>query len=114
MEVMKPYFEQNRKRALEDYGNKSATTLTSSKVDDIIPAAYYGRISHLFIQKDARIWGTFREDTSELKLNQDQSGDAENLADKTVSKTIQTGGEVFILEKEEMPHPGPMAAIFRY
>jgi len=29
-------------------------------------------------------------------------------------KKMMTGGEVFLLEKEEMPTASPMAAVFRY
>jgi hypothetical protein len=114
MKIMQPFFDQPLKKALEDYGNKSATSLSSENIAEIIPAAYYGRISHLFVQKDAHIWGTFREDTSELKLTDEQKNDSENLADRTVAKTIETGGAVFIMDIEQIPGSNAMAAIFRY
>lgn len=114
MQVMQPYFEQGLQKALTDFGNKSATPLTSTNIKDIIPAAYYGRISHLFIQRDAHIWGTFNQEENELHINDEMTGNSENLADKTVAKTVQTGGEVYVLEKEQMPKSGEMAAIFRY
>jgi hypothetical protein len=114
MEVMKPYFEQGLRKALIDYGNKSATALTSANPEEIIPAAFYGRVSHLFIQKDASLWGTFNEESNELNLSKDKNIDLENLADKTVARTIQTGGEVYLLDTADMPQPGLMAAIFRY
>jgi hypothetical protein len=114
MELMRPYFAQDLKNALEEYGNKSATQLTSTNKSDIIPAAYYGRISHLFIEKDAHLWGTFDEAENKLKLFDEEKEKAENLADKTVAKTIQTGGTVYLLDKSEIPGTGSMAAIFRY
>lgn len=114
MSVMQPYFDQNQKNALEEFGNKSATALTSLENKEVIPAAYYGRISHLFVEKNSHIWGTFDELSSELKITNSRDGDAENLADKAVAKTIETGGSVFILDKEQMPGTGQMAAIFRY
>jgi hypothetical protein len=114
MAVMKPHFEENVKIALEEYGNKSATPLTSTKITDIIPGAYYSRISHLFAQKDVKIWGTFREDTNELKIMEEEMDHAENLADRAAAKTIQTGGDVFFLEKEKMPNQAKLAAVFRY
>ncbi|HUQ66997.1 MAG TPA: hypothetical protein VM101_12630 [Flavitalea sp.] len=114
MKIMQPYFDQPLRNALQEYGNKSATNLTSSNNNEIIPAAFYGRISQLFVQKDAHIWGTFREDTSELKLTGGQKENAENLADRAVAKTIETGGSVFILDKAQMPGTNVLAAIFRY
>jgi hypothetical protein len=114
MKVMEPYFNEGMQKALNDFGNKSATALTSNDPKEVIPAAFYGRISHLFIQKDAYLWGTFREDTNELNIATGPGGEAENLADRAVAKTIQTGGEVYIMEKDQMPQKAAMAAIFRY
>ena len=114
MEVMKPYFDQPQKNALAEFGNKSATDLTSTKNSEIIAAAYYGRISHLFVQKDARVWGTFNEENGELRFTDSEKEKAENLADRAVAKTIETGGSVFILDKHDMPGTGVLAAVFRY
>ena len=113
-QLMQPYFDKGMKRALEEFGNKSATTLTSTDPKEIIPAAHYGRISHLFIEQNATLWGKFDEASSELKVSDEANPGSDNLADRAVAKTIQTGGEVYILNREEMPQPGMMAAIFRY
>jgi hypothetical protein len=114
MEVMKPFFDQPLKNALEEFGNKSATNLTSTRSQDIIPAAFYGRISHLFVQKDAHVWGTFNEENGELRLTDTEKENAENLADRAVAKTIENGGSVFMLDSRQMPGTGVLAAVFRY
>lgn len=111
---MEPYFAQRLNKALEVYGNKSATTLTTSSVEEIVPAAYYSRVSHLFVQKGAHRWGNFDEAANELKLHDDQQAESEDLIDNAVIKTILTGGEVYLLEKEQMPADTPVAAILRY
>ncbi len=60
---------------MNNYGNQSATELTSSLITQVIPASYYGRISHLFVQKNIHIYGTFDEMNSELKItDQDAEG----------------------------------------
>ena len=114
MEIMRPYFGRSLQRALEEYGNKSATDLTSVNSYKIIPAAFYGKISRLFVQKDVQIWGAFNEETNELKVFSTMKDGAENLADRAAAKTIQNGGEVFVMDKDTMPEPGELAAIFRY
>jgi hypothetical protein len=101
-------------KALEIYGNRSATELTSSVVDDVIPAAYYGRVSHLFVAKGEHIWGTFDEMGNELKLHETQTEDSEDLLDNAVVKALSTGAEVFLLDKEKMPVESPVAALMRY
>lgn len=114
MEKMAPYFEQRSIKALELYGNQSATELTSSIPADVIPAAYYSRISHLFVQKSVQIWGAFDEMNNKLKLHETQEQASEDLVDNAVVNTLSNGGEIFLLEKEKMPADSAIAAIFRY
>jgi len=113
-EIMLPYFKQPLTKALTIYANQSATELTSSIPADVIPAAYYGRISHIFVQKGDHIWGTFDENTSEIAIHSEKEQQSEDLLDQALIKTLMTGGEVFLLEKDEMPADTPVAAVFRY
>lgn len=113
-EIMMPYFEERKNKALNDYGNKSATALTSSIISDIIPAAYYGQIAQLFVQEHAHVWGTFDELGNQFQLHEEMKEDSDCLVDQVIIKTIQTGGEVFIVPKEQMPQDSVMAAIMRY
>jgi hypothetical protein len=116
MKVMKPYFDQPLKYALEDYGNKLATALTSSMIGTIIPATYYGKVSHLFVKKGLHAWGNFNERENKLELMdvEIENEMTEDLIDKAVIKTIQNGGEVFFLDADQMPNQSEIAAIFRY
>lgn len=111
---MEPYFQERVTRALNIYGNQSATELTSSIPDDIIPAAHYGRISQLFVLKGEHIWGTFDDMNNQLTIHQNQEDGDECLVDRSVIKTILNGGEVFILPAEKMPGGSKLAALMRY
>jgi hypothetical protein len=111
---MQPYFEARAAKALNAYGNQSATELTSSIPDDVIPAAHYGRVAQLFVLKGEHIWGKFDEMNNVLTIHGAQEDGDECLVDKTVIKTLLTGGEVFILPEEKMPAPGKLAALMRY
>lgn len=114
MELMKPYFEQRVNKALQTYMNNSATGRTSSIAADVIPAAYYAQVSHLFVAKGEHIWGTFDEMTNELVFHDTPDEDGEDLIDNAVVKTLANGGEVFLLEKERMPADCQAAALMRY
>ena len=113
-ELMQPYFAQRLNRALENYGNQSATELTSSIIDDVVPATYYGRVSHLFVQRGEHIWGRFDEMENKLEMQTEETEGAEDLIDNAVVRTLMTGGDIFLLDKEQMPADSPIAAIFRY
>jgi hypothetical protein len=113
-EKMQPYFEQRRLQALERYGNNSATGLTSSIPADVIPACYYSRVDVLFVQKGARLWGSFNEQDNELSLHDTEQEGDECLLNAAAVKAIETGAEVFKLDKEQMPADSPVAALMRY
>jgi hypothetical protein len=112
---MESYFDQRHAKALEAYGNQSATELTSSIPADVIPAAHYKRVWHLFVQEDApHIWGRFDEMSNKLTIHEKQEEGDEDLIDKTIVKTILNAGEVHRLPKDRMPADSPMAALMRY
>jgi hypothetical protein len=113
-EKMEPYFQERVNKALNVYGNQSATELTSSIPDEIIPAAHYGRISQLFVLQNDHIWGKFDEMNNQLTLHATQQDDDECMVDKSVIRTLLNGGEVFILSAGKMPAGARLAAVMRY
>ncbi|MES2645619.1 MAG: hypothetical protein V4717_02000 [Bacteroidota bacterium] len=113
-ELLAAYFLQKTSKALELYGNKSGTALTTDNFEDIIPASFYGRISHLFVCQGEHLWGSFDEMGNELNIHAAPETGSEDLIDHAVVKTLATGGEVFLLQKEAMPAAGSLAAILRY
>jgi hypothetical protein len=114
MKIMEPYFQEPLRKALAGYGNQSATPLTSSAPTEIIPAAYYSRVAYLFVEKDTDIWGRFDVQKNSLKIHEQQMDGDENLVDKAIIRTILNGGEVHMVEKNDMPADSQMAAIMRY
>lgn len=111
---MEPYFQERHTKALEAYWNQSATALTSSIPADVIPAAHYKQVWHLFVQEGEHIWGTFDEMNNKLTMHDTQQEGDECLIDKAVIKTILNGGEVHVLPKERMPGQSQLAALMRY
>jgi hypothetical protein len=112
--LMQPFFDQKVNKALELYGNQSATSLTSFDGRAIIPAAHYARVSHLFVARNEHIWGVFDEAANKITLSGDEAPGMEDLVDKAVVKAMASGAEVYFLEKEQMPGNAKMAAIMRY
>jgi len=113
-EKMKPYFDKDRRDALEQYGNNSGNGLTSTIPDDIIPACYYSRVDMLFIRKDAQLWGNFNEQDNKLVLHSSEQPGDECMINAAAAKAVETGAAVFMLNREQMPAGSPMAARMRY
>lgn len=111
---MEPYFKVRLNKAIESYGTQSATSLTSSLAENVIPAAHYGRVANLFIRNGANIWGRFDEISNVLTIHDQKQPEDECLLDRAAIRTLLTGGEVFLLDKEQMPANSPIAALMRY
>jgi hypothetical protein len=113
-EIAAPVFEENTKKALKFYYENSTKELTSSILEDVIPASYYSQISDLFVVKDEHIWGTFDEASNALEIHEEpQPGDT-CLINRAVVKTIQNGGSVHVMERDKMPADSKLAAFMRF
>jgi hypothetical protein len=113
-QVMEDYFNQPLDQALTIFANQSATPLTSTEPAEVIPAAFYGRISHLFVARGEHLWGRFNEADGQISVDQESDNQSQDLLDEAVVKTIQASGEVFVLPVEQMPADSSLAAVFRY
>ncbi len=114
VEIVTPYFQEQDRKALHTFYDQSATGLTSSSPDEIIPASHYGRISDLFVMKDAHIWGKFDENDNLLEIHDERNEKDDCLINKAVVKTIANGGAVHVLEPEKMPNGSKITAFMRY
>jgi hypothetical protein len=113
-EKMQPFFEKHHKVALETYFNKLATSLTSSMPESVIPATYYGKVSDLFVDENAHLWGTFDAQNNQLKLHGTKEDGDDCMIDKAVIETILHGGQVHMLPADQMPKGSTIAALMRY
>ncbi|MFP4020796.1 MAG: hypothetical protein ACLFUK_04245 [Halanaerobium sp.] len=85
---------------------------TSAELEDIIEAAHYSKIDTLLLNKKAEKSGVYVEDDNEVKkMDNNKDYDLYNFA---AVQTIKNGGDVYSLEKEEMPEDEDILAIYRY
>jgi hypothetical protein len=113
-DIAAPYFKENTRKALKTYYDNSATELTTSIPEDVIPASFYSQVSDLFLVKDSHIWGTFDEATNELVLHEEQQEGDTCLLNKAAIKTLKNGGAVHVLEHDKMPADSKVAAFMRF
>lgn len=114
LEKLKPHFSARTTKALEQFGNNSAGPLAITDAREIIAAAHYGRVAHLFIANNFNVWGKFDEMENQFTIHDTKHPGDDALADKAVTRTLLNGGEVHILEQEAMPNQAMMAALMRY
>lgn len=95
---------------LSEYDKKVGTGHASHHVQEIVAAAYEGRVSHLFFQESARYLGTYDPARQRVKHIDDGS----DLIEAAAFETLRQGGEVKLSPASAMPNGVPVCAFFRY
>lgn len=110
LELAKQFFMQPARKAAELWESIGGTQRVSSRLPDIVKAAFEARIAHLLCADGAQAMGVFDRSTLEMKVQ----GREDDLVNATALRTIAFGGDVFVLSRDEMPGEGEMNAIFRF
>ncbi len=115
-EKVESYFQQEREKVVNQYQEAAGSEKSSESIQEIVPAAAYGRVDTLIISKENGhpIWGKFDRDTGEVEMCQQSEFKCSDLIDFAVAETLQNGGSVLTVNPEEMPTETDIAAIFRY
>jgi hypothetical protein len=112
-EKMEPWFTGERRKVFQnkaDHGGAPVTTF----LQDVIRAAYEGRIAQLFVAKGRLLWGHYTAKPEAPVLHAEEEPGDDCLTNQAVVQTILHGGEAFMVDREKMPAEGEMAAVLRY
>jgi hypothetical protein len=81
-------------------------------VEEIVSAAAQGRVETLFVPRRSQAWGRFDPETFEVTTGDGEG--AVDLYDVAAVSTWSTGGDVFVVESDDIPGEGEIAALLRY
>lgn len=113
--VIKEYFQENEEQAKEQYYMLSNKKRTSSRIEEIVPAAIDGNIDTLFVQAGKNVWGLFLENYKTVIVNHEKHNENRCLIDLAAKASFLQGGKVFIMKEDELPEKETVAnAILRY
>lgn len=114
--IVEAFFGTETEKAVKQYQELAGTDTASDKVDEVVAAAFNGRVEKLIVSVEAQVWGAFDHKTGLVTHSSEGQDKHNNLAliDFAAMKTLQNGGAVFTLSQTEMPTTSPVAAVFRY
>lgn len=112
--IVEPVFEKEKKDSIDQYYIGESRGLSSKNIIEIVPAAYYGRVESIFVSHDAQQWGWFDPESGDVLLEDSQTPQNEDLYDFAASQTFQNRGLVFMVNPDEVPGGGKVAATLRY
>lgn len=114
--IVESYFRQEMEKVVEQYQQLAVTAKASDKIEEVVAAAFYGRVDKLLLAVDTQVWGTFNPDTGQVVHYQAEQSPKDDLAllDFAAMQTLQKDGHVYALSQAEMPTASPIAAVLRY
>ncbi len=114
--IVEPYFRQGMEQAVEQYHQLAVTAKATDNIEEIVAAAFYGRVDKLLLAVNTQMWGIFNPDTGKVIHYQTEQSQEDDLAllDFAAMQTLQKDGSVYMLSQEEMPTNSSVAAVLRY
>lgn len=113
-EIVRPVFAEPQQMAVAKYHSLAGTGLTENRLEEIVQSAHHGRIQTLFVAAGQQYWGHFDSENNQLHRHNKANSNSEDLLDLAALKTIETGGDVFIVQQAKLPGGQMAAAIYRY
>jgi len=112
--VVGPYFEKDRSRAADRFAEMIGTGLASTNIQEIVPAAYDGRVETAFVALGASEWGSYDRSTDSVEVDAERRPGDEPLLEIAAVQTVLHDGTVYAVDRSEVPTGSEAAAIFRY
>ena len=114
-EKVGPIFDAERKEKMGLFKQYDGTGRTSSEIEQILPAALEGKIDTLFMNNKDEVWGVYDLEKRHVRVDEELLPSSVSLLNKAAIKTFLNGGQVYLLEKDEMPNPfSEVNALYRY
>lgn len=114
LELAAHYRPDAVRQQLAQFEKHAGTGHASSHAQEIVKAAFEGRVAHLFLQESAEYKGTFDETRGRLTHHENGIVPLRDLLNDAIVQTLKHGGDATLLRASEMPHGVPVCAILRY
>jgi hypothetical protein len=114
--MVAPHFQEERQKAVEVYLHLKGTNSERASDDlaEIVRAAHFERVDHLFVPVDVERWGRWDPESGEVKIHADHQPGDEDLLDRAAVDTLSNNGVVYAVEPDEIPGGSLVAAILRF
>lgn len=115
-EIVQPHYERAEAEQREQYlalagrGDERA----SHDLKTVVRAAHDGRIATLFVAFEEQQPGVYRSHSHNVHVHPEEQPGDQDLLDLAAAQTIVNGGQVYVVERGDVPGGKAFAAIFRY
>ncbi|MGD2026657.1 MAG: hypothetical protein PVI99_02480, partial [Anaerolineales bacterium] len=108
--------ESPQSQAISEFLNLMGDERSNTDMETIPLAAANGQVDKLLVDKNHQLWGIVDFDQQEVAIKkQSQQYEDTELVDFSIKHTLMNGGEVFVLDAQDIPvEDTPAAAVLRY
>ena len=90
------------------------SSLASNDLNDIVLAAYSGRVDTLFVALGVHKWGWFDPESLQIEILDEPAAGNEDLLDIAAARTYLNRGSVYAMKPWQLPGECCASAIYRY
>lgn len=114
--LLEPLEERRRAGALDQLGALlgAGSPRATTKPEEIVRAACYGRLDRLFLCDSAVLWGQFDEARDRVVAHGEPVAGDHDLFDYAALMTLRQGGAVNLVARSQLPPDALAAAVLRY
>ena len=112
-EKIQSYFLKDMYNSLEQFSERTDSKV-SNNLSEVIESTVMGKSKTIFISMGDDRWGHYDEDEHEVHLTDSPSNGDVDLLNWLAVKGLETGSNVYIVPREEMPMKSTVAAEFRF
>ncbi|MDZ7772739.1 MAG: hypothetical protein U5K31_08385 [Balneolaceae bacterium] len=112
--IIREYFLQDMYNDLSRYNDLKGSDRQSDNLGRIVESSHYGKVDTLFIAKGEQSWGRFDSGRDVVHRAEGPGDGVYDLINESAIQTLTQGGDVYALDRGEMPDGASVAAIYRY
>jgi hypothetical protein len=110
--LVEPAFKAERERAAAQYRQLAGTKHASRDLEEVVAAAYEGRVETLFVALGRQVCGIFDPAAARIEEHKEASFGDVNLLDLAAAHALAHGRTVYAVEPDQVPGGADVAAIF--
>ena len=116
VELLRPLLEREIEGVLDQANARLGTAepTVSIRLEEVLPAAYDGRVDVVVVASDETLAGRFDPEARTLQTKAVANGEEEDLLNEAAVVSLRNGGRAFALPKERIPRRAPAVAVLRY
>lgn len=112
--IISSHFDDDVQKTVERFNRVYGAGKASEIIDDIIVNAQSGLVDTLFLERGVDFWGQVDLSQNMIEKHKNYQQGDECLLNLSAVNTILTGGQVYLLDRDNLPSTNsPAAAIFR-